>query len=202
MPYLQGFQRVLKNKKPSIITEYSGISVGLITCSLMSHNKSMSKKKIAKELKDRYGEKAVLFAEHLSDLIGSDHRVVKCLRAGLSIPLPTVKVGQRWGIKLNDVAEWMALRETSSDSKQSTILANNRLQSPARQRASIGRSLLGLKTQIESLQVQLDYLKELYSETLILEYLASQKLEDKLELPYPRKIRTRTTRRIEQTGSN
>lgn len=143
----------------------------------------MSKTKIAKELKAKYGEIPVLFPEHLSDLIGSDHRVVKSLRAGLSIPLPTVKVGQRYGIKLNDVAEWMASRESSSSTVEATMLANRRLKSPSRQRASLGRSLLGLKTQIESLEAQLAYLKDVYTEVLILQEMTYGDFDPKDELP-------------------
>lgn len=138
----------------------------------------MTKRQIAKELKSRFNGKLVLFAEDLSSLIGSDHRVVKCLRAGLSIPLPTVKEGRRWGIEIDSVAEWMAQREASSTSKASTILANKRLQAPARQRESLGRSLLALKTQLNSLEAQLEYMRELYDETLILEQIAIDKLEE------------------------
>jgi hypothetical protein len=145
----------------------------------LSNNPQMTKKKIALELKARFKGKKLLFAEDLSSLIGSDHRVVKCLRAGLSIPLPTIKDGRRWGIEINVVADWMASRDTAMSSKDSTLLANKRLQAPARQRESLGRSLLALKTQLNSLEAQLEYMRELYEQTLILEQIAIEKLAEK-----------------------
>ena len=64
-------------------------------------------------------------------------------------------------------------------SKDSTLLANKRLQAPARQRESLGRSLLALKTQLNSLEAQLEYVRELYEQTLILEQIAIEKLGEK-----------------------
>ena len=73
----------------------------------------------------------------------------------------------------------MASRETILSSKDSTLIANKRLQAPARQRESLGRSLLALKSQLNSLESQLEYMRELYEETLTLEQIASEKLEAK-----------------------
>lgn len=139
---------------------------------------SMSKKQIAKELRERFNGKDVLGPEEIAELIGTDHRVVKCLRAGLSIPLPTIKAGRMTGIKINDVAEWLASREAASASKTSSTEADRRLRSPARQRASLGRSLLGIKTQLEALNSYREYFENLIIELMRREDEAAQLAAD------------------------
>lgn len=139
----------------------------------------MSMRKISKELKERFNGRHVLFAEDIAELIGSDHRVVKCLRTGLSIPLPTIKTGRKHGIELKDVAEWIASRNASSASVHSNVVANKRLQSPARQRASLGRSLLGLRTHLEALNAHQIFLEELIFELLHLQHEAELLLEER-----------------------
>lgn len=141
----------------------------------MIQNVSMNKSEWTRELRKSFSGKEILFPEDLAQLVGTNHHVVKCLRAGMSIPLPTIKEGRRWGITLSDVAEWMASRKCST---ASPTLANKRLQSPARQRASLGRSLLELKSQSEALQAHLDYLEELIGEVSLLEHLASSHFEE------------------------
>lgn len=137
----------------------------------------MNKSQWSKELKKTFNGKAILFSEDLAKLIGTNHHVVKCLRSGMSIPLPTVKDGRRWGIKLADVAEWMTSRTPTA---ASLPLADNRLRAPARQRASLGRSLLELKRQSEAIKAYQEYLDELINEVSLLEHLAISRLEDVL----------------------
>jgi hypothetical protein len=138
----------------------------------------MSKQKIAKELRERFSGQDILGPDQIADLIGSDHRVVKCLRAGLSLPLPTVKVGRKLGIKVNDVAEWLASREKNLSSKQSSELANKRLELPARKRASLGRSLLGIRTQLDALNSYREFFEDLIIELIQREAEAAQLAED------------------------
>jgi hypothetical protein len=70
-------------------------------------------------------------------------------------------------------------------SKKSTAaslsLANKRLQAPARQRASLGRSLLELKSQSEALQAYQEYLEQLITEVSLLEHEAISHLEEVTE---------------------
>jgi hypothetical protein len=96
----------------------------------------------------------------------------------MSIPIPTVKEGRRWGIKLTDVADWMASKKSTAASHS---LANKRLQAPARQRASLGRSLLELKSQSEGLKTYQEYLELLITEVRLLEHLAISHLEEVTE---------------------
>ena len=96
----------------------------------------------------------------------------------MSIPIPTVKEGRRWGIKLTDVAEWMASKKSTAASHS---LANNRLQAPARQRASLGRSLLELKSQSKALKAYQEYLEILIDEVALLEHVAIRHLEEVTE---------------------
>ena len=136
----------------------------------------MSKSKWLKELQKTFPDRDVLFADDLAQLVGTNHHVVKCIRSGMSLPLPTIKAGRAWGIKLSDVAEWMASRPSQLASQKSRDIANRRLQSPARQRPSLGRSLLGLKTQLEALQAQQEFLELLINEVMLLEHLAERDL--------------------------
>ena len=138
----------------------------------------MSKQKIAKELRKRFSGQEILGPDQMADLIGTDHRVVKCLRAGLSIPLPTIKTGRKLGIKINDVAEWLAAREKTSSSKQSSNIANKRLELPARRRASLGRSLLGIKTQLDALNSYREFFEDLIIELMQREAEAAQIADD------------------------
>jgi len=137
----------------------------------------MSKQRIAKELRERFSGQDILGPDQIAELIGTDHRVVKCLRAGLSLPLPTIKVGRKLGIKINDVAEWLEAR-TASASKQSSDIANKRLASPARRRASLGRSLLGIKTQLDALNSYREFFEDLIIALMQREAEAAQLAED------------------------
>jgi DNA-binding transcriptional MerR regulator len=138
----------------------------------------MSKQRIVKELRERFSGQDILGPDQIAELIGTDHRVVKCLRAGLSLPLPTIKAGRKLGIKINDVAEWLEARETTSASKQSSVIANKRLESPARRRASLGRSLLGIKTQLDALNSYREFFEDLIIELMQREAEAAQIAED------------------------
>ena len=144
----------------------------------ISEKSNMNKNQWLKDLQRNFGDKDILFAEDIAGLVEGNNQVVKCLKAGLSIPLPTVKVGRYWGIPIADVAEWMSCRSTQLKTQESQNNANRRLQAPARRRPSLGRSLLGLKVQLEELQAQQEFLESVIKEVTILEYIAEQELAE------------------------
>ena len=128
-----------------------------------------SSEAILEDLKKSFGSRrVVLYSEDLAELLGTDHRVVKSLAKGLSIPLNMKKVGNRWGVSIYSVAEWLA--ESDKLTRPSTSRsASNPLGTPARRRASLGRSLLALKT-------QRDFLDELMTHLQIMEHELEQVL--------------------------
>jgi hypothetical protein len=116
-----------------------------------------SSEAILSDLRKTFGRKTVLYSEDLADLLGSDHRVVTSLLKGMAIPLKIKKVGNRWGVSIYEVADWLA--EPDPPKKQQQAVIPKRLQPPARTRTALGRSLLALKTQrnfLNELIVDLD----------------------------------------------
>jgi hypothetical protein len=60
------------------------------------------------------------------------------------IPLTMKKIGNRWGVTIYSVAEWLVETDTPA-SKQPATSNIKTLKPPARARASLGRSLLAKK---------------------------------------------------------
>lgn len=129
---------------------------------------------ILEDLRKTFGRRAVLFSEDVAELLGSDHRVVKSLLKGTSLPLDLKKVGNRWGVSIYSVAEWLA--ETDQPSKKTTTTATTtRLKTPARARASLGRAILALQT-------QRNFLDELISELSISCHIIDGHLDEERSL--------------------
>lgn len=101
----------------------------------------MNSETVLKDLRAQFGKQSVLFAEDLAELIGVDHPTVKKINAGLGIPLPLKKVGNRYGISIYAVAEWLASPDAPKKAKgmQKSI---EPLAKPKRVRPSLGRALL------------------------------------------------------------
>ena len=118
----------------------------------------MNTDSIVEDLRKTFGKQSILYADDMAKLIGSDHRVVKSLEGHKAIPLPTMKIGGRTGVSIYAVADWLASsNKLSTSAKKAPV---KRLKMPARARASLGRSLLFLRTQI-------DFLEDIYIELLI-----------------------------------
>ena len=115
----------------------------------------MNSELILKDLREQFGKKSVLYSDDIASLLGKDHRVVKTLLKGNSLPIAVKKVGNQLGVSIYEVAEWLA----KSESFQANTVSKTEKQvkAPSRARASLGRSLLALKTQI-------DFLSEIYIE--------------------------------------
>lgn len=115
----------------------------------------MNNELILKDLREQFGQKTVLYSDDIATLLGQDHRVVKTLLKANSLPIAVKKVGKQLGVSIYEVAEWLA----KSDSFQSdtTHKTEKQVKAPSRARASLGRSLIALKT-------QMDFLAEIYIE--------------------------------------
>ena len=120
----------------------------------------MNTDSILEDLRKTFGKQSILYAEDIAKLLGSDHRVVKSLEAKQAIPLPMKKVGNKVGVSIYAVADWLASSDKPSASPRKTSVKH--LKMPARARASLGRSLLFLRTQI-------DFLEEICVELYVLD---------------------------------
>lgn len=115
----------------------------------------MNSELILKDLREQFGKKSVLYSDDIASLLGKDHRVVKTLLKANSLPIAVKKVGNQLGVSIYEVAEWLA----KSESFQANTVnkTEKQVKAPSRARASLGRSLIALKTQI-------DFLSEIYIE--------------------------------------
>ncbi len=115
----------------------------------------MNSELILKDLRQQFGQKSVLYSDDIASLLGKDHRVVKTLLKANSLPIAVKKVGNQLGVSIYEVAEWLA----KSESFQANTVnkTEKQVKAPSRARASLGRSLLALRTQI-------DFLSEIYIE--------------------------------------
>jgi hypothetical protein len=120
-----------------------------------------------KDLRDQFGKKSVLFAEDIAELIGGDHSVVKKIKAGYGIPLPLKKVGNQYGVPIQDMAEWLASPDAPKKPKNAKK-SFEPLEKPKRARPSLGRALLALRT-------QMDFLGAVYARLEAIELQASTK---------------------------
>ncbi len=132
---------------------------------------------IVEDLRKTFGQQSVLYADDIAKLIGSDHRVVKSLEAHHAIPLPTMKIGNKTCVSIYAVASWLASSDKPAPSTAKTSV--KRLKMPARARASLGRSLLSLRTQI-------DFLEAVHLELLL--STAEHDDEGKVEQTKPKKV--------------
>jgi hypothetical protein len=138
----------------------------------------MNSELILKDLREQFGKKSLLYSEDIASLLGRDHRVVKTLLKANSLPIAVKKVGNQLGVSIYEVAEWLA--------KSESFQANNvkktekQVKAPSRARASLGKSLLALKMQI-------DFLTEIYIEVGDLDQQNEINRGLKSELPILRK---------------
>ncbi len=72
----------------------------------------MSVELVLEDLKKRYGDRKVLYARDIAEIIGeSPSRVQRLLRAR-SLPFPVIHVGRHNGVSLYAVAQWLAVGES------------------------------------------------------------------------------------------
>lgn len=72
----------------------------------------MSVELVLEDLKKRYGDRKVLYARDIAEIIGeSPSRVQRLLRAR-SLPFPVIHVGRHNGVSLYAVAQWLAEGES------------------------------------------------------------------------------------------
>lgn len=72
----------------------------------------MSVELVLEDLKRRYGDRKVLYARDIAEIIGeSPSRVQRLLRAR-SLPFPVIHVGRHNGVSLYAVAQWLAEGES------------------------------------------------------------------------------------------
>lgn len=140
----------------------------------------MQSELILKDLREQFGQQTVLYAEDLAKLLGSDHRVVKTLLNQQSIPIAVKKVGNRVGVTIYEVAEWLSKSEHFQAPTANKTL--KQVKAPARARASLGRSLIALQTQI-------DFLTDIYIELGHLE-IDEQSVRLAEALAHPPRIKT------------
>lgn len=124
-----------------------------------------------KDLREIFGKKSVLFAEDIAELIGADHATVKKIESGYGIPLPLKKVGNRYGVAIYDVADWLSSPDAPKKPKSSKK-AIAPLGKPKRSRPSLGRTLLAMRT-------QMDFLGAVYAHLEAIDMRASTKVADK-----------------------
>lgn len=115
----------------------------------------MNSELILKDLREQFGQKTVLYSDDIATLLGRDHRVVKTLLKANSLPIAVKKVGQQLGVSIYEVAEWLA--KSDSFQAKTTHKTEKQVKAPSRARASLGRSLIALQT-------QMDFLAEVYIE--------------------------------------
>jgi hypothetical protein len=84
-----------------------------------------------------------LYADEISSLLGKSEQALASLKARSGLPFPVKKVGGKLAAFIYDVVDWLAVDvETTFGSAKIKPNTTPRVPSPARRRASLGKSLL------------------------------------------------------------
>lgn len=114
----------------------------------------MDRDAILKDLRSQFGaKKSVLYADEIASLLGKSEQALANLKARGGLPFPVSKVGGRLCASIYDVADWLA-GDTPSAAPSSAKTPPGKppaVPKPATRRASLGKSLLALKSQIDFL---------------------------------------------------
>lgn len=127
--------------------------------------------KILKDLKEEFGKQRILSTSDIAPYISKSPAAQYQLMKRKGFPFPIKKVGGLYQISIYDFARWLA-GETVEPQKAAPVpeIVATKKKAVQHRGVSLGKSLFAsFATNIEGLQLQVDFLSDLYRELEIIE---------------------------------